>query len=79
MSITIDLVPIQKEVNKMKRCIACRESYDDQFISNYETLDHQKSTIQVCEFCWEEHAEFDDEKNIQYIHFGQDFYPNELI
>jgi len=63
----------------MKRCICCRDTYEDQFISRYETLDNDKQVITLCEFCWEEHSEFDDEKNLPYIMFGQDFYPSELL
>lgn len=62
-----------------RRCIICRDSYEDQFISNYETLDHEKQIISVCEFCFDEHSEYDNEKDSQYIYFGQDFYPVGLL
>jgi len=70
----------------MNRCIVCRESYDSQFTSKYQTLDHakqfyhkDKQIITVCEFCWEKHAEFDEERDLPYIHFGQDFYPVGIV
>jgi len=70
----------------MKRCICCRETYDDQFVSKYETLDHEKQFldkskqfITLCEFCWEEHSEFDNDLNLPYIMFGNDFYPSSQI
>lgn len=63
----------------MRKCIICKESYDDQFISRFETLNNEKQFIQVCEHCNEEHSEYDDEKDLPYIHIGQNYYPSAQV
>jgi len=64
-----------------KKCIVCRGKYDSQFVSKYETTDsHEKDIISVCEFCFEEHSQFDEEKNLPYISVGNgEYYPSSQI
>jgi len=59
-------------------CICCKQPQEDQFISKYETLNRQEY-IRICESCFEEHSEFDNELNLPYIMFGNDFYLSENI
>ena len=80
ISITVGLEYL-KEVNpKMKHCSLCNESFDDQFISKYETLAHNKKVLQVCEYCNDEHSDYDDGEEMTCIYYGNSiFYPSNLL
>lgn len=64
----------------MLKCCICQEKYDDQFISRYATMEHQKKVIYVCENCYSEIAIYEDETNLLYIrHDNEKFYSMEEL
>lgn len=64
----------------MKHCDLCNESFDDQFVSKYETLSHNKKVINVCEYCDDELSEYDEIAEMNSIQYGIDvYYPSYLL
>ncbi|HEY8891043.1 MAG TPA: hypothetical protein VIM70_12390 [Clostridium sp.] len=63
----------------MIQCICCKESYDNQFMIKFETLDSQ-AYIKVCDSCSEEHSEYDEENDSLFISWSEkQFYPSGLL
>lgn len=65
----------------MKTCQMCFEKFDSQFVSQFETLDNEKETLQICQYCEEEYSEYDDKKDMVYIESISKlkFYPSYLL
>jgi len=66
--------------SQVKYCDFCNESFDVQFVTKYETLTHKKKVLYICEYCNDEHSEYDDAEEMQSITYGDSiYYPSRLL
>jgi len=64
----------------MKKCSLCKDSFDDQFVSQFETLAHQKKILHVCFYCKDDESEYDDAEEMDCIRKdGSIYYPSYLL
>ena len=64
----------------MNHCDLCNEKFDSQFVSQFETLAHQKKVLHVCEYCKDEYEEYDDAEEMNSITYGNSiYYPSYLL
>ena len=71
-------IPIPKK-SDTRICDICKETFDSQFISSYETLTHNKKVIHVCEECKDD-EDYDDGEEMNCIWKGDSiYYPSYLL
>ena len=64
----------------MKKCNICNDHFDEQFITQFETLAHNKKVLLVCFYCKEDESEYDDAEEMECIRRdGSIYYPSHLL